>query len=649
MTGKKKSTFITQDSVPDNHFVDTFGAGVNRKVPWLKFLDQVKEVLVGPSVLQVQSITDLATIKRTPNQQYSRAEFWPGTGVGGVKLVWEAARDVSEHNGGTIIDPAKISELNTTNKTFGTYFTADTVSGNTGCFVVVDKSRPNAAIFGALGDGVTDCTGPSQAIADSVGWLEFGEGTFLIDSVSVTQDLTLLGVYGETILLHKGPASGFMFNVQGSSVKFFGSRFYFNGNRSAQNAENSVAAFMLAQSDGVSEVGRSEVRISESTFFNTSYGGIYAYGTINDSLLERLVVTDCYFVDGAESSSTFSPRFIGVLDGVDAEIRNNYFDWGRTPVSASHPAIWVAGTSVATEINNKLLIDGNTVKRCGRNVVGSGIGAVDAYIWGDNVVVSNNRFTDCYSVPIRAKTNSEKLVISGNIIDGAISQNGDRVDGISVVPGTAGNVKRSLVVSGNVIKNIYEGNAITVDAAPAPDRFWNLIVSDNICENADRSCVYLDNCENWVVCNNVMDICLEEGININECGPGVISGNHIQSPSLRGVLIANTTAEILINGNTIKNTGSNGVQHIGVGGKLTLEGNIMISVATSGFAIEEIAQFSASGNGFTDVPTPFRVGGTAGTAYGRISGNYATGNTGTVMITGAGVTKLFESENSWNP
>lgn len=41
--GRKKSTFITQDSVPDDHFIDTFGAGVNRKIPKTKFFEQIRD------------------------------------------------------------------------------------------------------------------------------------------------------------------------------------------------------------------------------------------------------------------------------------------------------------------------------------------------------------------------------------------------------------------------------------------------------------------------------------------------------------------------------------------------------------------------------------------------------------------------------
>lgn len=250
-TGKKKSKFITQDSVPDDHYLDTFGGGVNRKIPKPKFFKQIRDeaqTFIYPTVVSLQQanleadpdnpiyvrvaendfylytitslapgpndisldngatatfqqeripdadeipadgddgnvqaglnrrvvslsdITSLASVDTSAlldGQQFRRKEFWPDTGVGGVDLYWKADEPVANHNGGTVIDPAKISELDTGTKTFGTYFDADTVSGNTGCFVSLLQNTISIPIFGAFGDGATDSSGAIQSAVNA--------------------------------------------------------------------------------------------------------------------------------------------------------------------------------------------------------------------------------------------------------------------------------------------------------------------------------------------------------------------------------------------------------------------------------------------------------------------------------------------------
>ncbi len=139
--------------------------------------------IVSENVGTLDDILALANVNAddlVDGQQFYRGEFWPGTGVGAVNIKWDPNEPVANHNGGTIIDPAKISELNTTTKAFGTYFTPDTVSGDTGCFVVSQRWH-EPYLFGCLGDGSTDDTAPLAACLVVGGDIRPSEGVYLID------------------------------------------------------------------------------------------------------------------------------------------------------------------------------------------------------------------------------------------------------------------------------------------------------------------------------------------------------------------------------------------------------------------------------------------------------------------------------------
>lgn len=172
-------------------------------------------------------------------------QFWTSTGIGSIKGKWSSTEPVANHNGITIRDPAKVSELNNTNKTFGTYFTADTVSGDTGCFVAsapkgwLNVEWSGAGDFATLGNN--PCGVAIQAANNTVeqegrpggilvfpkgffqseislrvgGWVTWlGAGTFS-SSIAFTN-----GVSGNLITL--GPDESGEFSYSGSYA--FGSR-----------------------------------------------------------------------------------------------------------------------------------------------------------------------------------------------------------------------------------------------------------------------------------------------------------------------------------------------------------------------------------------------------------------------------------------
>lgn len=142
------------------------------------------------NTIALSSIKDLANIPagfRRDDLKYSCASFWDGWSAlvsspkGGKELSWLGDLPKSEHNGITIIDPDKISDLGSTGD-FGTYFEAP--EGGVGCFVVSDVGvEIDFYMAGAIGDGSNDDYLALQKTAD-VAWslrktLRIPDGDFM--------------------------------------------------------------------------------------------------------------------------------------------------------------------------------------------------------------------------------------------------------------------------------------------------------------------------------------------------------------------------------------------------------------------------------------------------------------------------------------
>jgi hypothetical protein len=96
----------------------------------------------------VDSIKDLASVNTAANNNVFVRGFYTGTGVGGGLFYWDPAKAKTEHNGGTVLDPARITAWDGTQSDLSTLFTA-AVSG-AGCFVRVYTARAIVEFWGAI-------------------------------------------------------------------------------------------------------------------------------------------------------------------------------------------------------------------------------------------------------------------------------------------------------------------------------------------------------------------------------------------------------------------------------------------------------------------------------------------------------------------
>jgi hypothetical protein len=107
----------------------------------------------------VDSLKDLASVDTAANNNVFVRGFYTGTDVGGGLFYWDSTKNKTDHNGGTVLDPARIIAWDGTQSDLSTLFTAS-VSG-AGCFVRQNYKELQQDWFGVTG-GINDTDSLSQ-------------------------------------------------------------------------------------------------------------------------------------------------------------------------------------------------------------------------------------------------------------------------------------------------------------------------------------------------------------------------------------------------------------------------------------------------------------------------------------------------------
>jgi hypothetical protein len=164
-------------------------------------LTKVKNVLD----ITADTVADLANVQHKTGSIQLLGFHTKGDGGGGV-FYWDATKDKSEHNGGTIIDPSIAGLVANWEYTQNLYFTPAVIGQ--GCWVREYSGAVNVKWFGAKGDGVTDDTLAIQKTFDVYNTVEMtnNENTvyLLKDSIILTVPFVLNGNSSKVKVEHTG-------------------------------------------------------------------------------------------------------------------------------------------------------------------------------------------------------------------------------------------------------------------------------------------------------------------------------------------------------------------------------------------------------------------------------------------------------------
>lgn len=584
-----------------------------------------------------------------------------------------------------------------------TLYVKESGTGNTGWVPVGKTVTPE--MFGATGDGATDDSTAMQAAINAAVAagkpLEISK-QYVVAGLTVAGNLEITGTPGSSLIKKANTDSAastmtYMVQLTSHDINVRVSGVLLDGNEVNQpgyEPRGALIGFAALVPAGASSILRLD--ILNCRFRNSTIAAVWGRGYVgNSNGREHVTVKGCTFEAGrmgypaADPLVTdplgYAPDAICLTDGVHAEIVGNLFVDNKTATGTQvHPqairATYWSGTTNADGV--RLLVSGNTFKGWGRATSPAELGVVDVYGRGRDVRIVDNVFEDPYCVPIRGKTNTDMLLISGNMVTdsnwGAIQINpataatqvGDitvsdnqlkRIGGISIYlagDGTLTPKTARVNVSGNIISATSAGSQGTQNGDGIYcSRLRNVNIHDNILDNIGGSGigVRVVLCDDVSVTGNQLATVAGYGVQTNGCS-GLISISHNKLRAISSEAIYNyqmaSGGDFLSVGNQIDGGVNYGIFNQSPTGTntFTAHDNAIRNITGSGRGIyvdPAVTHVSLVGNkAVVSVATPVLYGGTfTGTSQDHSN----TWNPGVVWSTAAPTTGTHaRGEIVWN-
>src|SRR5690606_26456238 len=549
--------------------------------------------MVGRGAMTVGSIADLVALPEglgKADLSYSVTGYHHCTAVGGGTFVWDASRPKADHNGGTVIDPAKTFPADWSNlDNVRGWFTP--ASLGSGCFVrsEISGSTLTPECFGAVGDGVAIDSYPLIALCSATGRnVRFEQNaTYLIDRQIVLADYVSIVGYGATLKR----CDGFSTTLT-SPITEVGS--------------NTVVCSVISSDD---------LTVGQTIVFYKPAGGHFPYNVqITDISGNQLTVAKhSSFVVGDYTTGDSIARSFKMVNMSDrCIVENLVFDGNRGANTAiakwqNHNALvgWsntvIRNCHIKNEIGEGIIqyldngiIEGNLIENCGGNGIHfSGSNNIKV----DRCTIKNTNLTSgvghedgnlCWSNLCQNITISNCFLENGKSAFGSIDYDGN--SDVTLIGNTIRNQRTTALdmvitgessAAGNVIianNRFYNSKALEIKD-PAKVQFAkNISITGNIFVDTTIDAVAVNGISiNGNVFNSIPGITspmvrLEDSVfsvvgnafiggNIAVLhlhSDGVISDNAIRNPLSFGVVSSSNTldnkSEVLVSGNVISNT-----------------------------------------------------------------------------------------------
>lgn len=531
----------------------------------------------------------------------------------------------------------------------------------------------NVKDFGAVGDGVTDDTAAIQAAINasiSLGSsLYFPSGTYLMGHCTISGSLSLSGEQHSSIIKRPVNFDGddiaenlitnahFAITSSGVEVSFKG--FTFDGNEANQSATVPRGqSIQFSNNDGAT-TGSSTISIEDCTFKDQTHYAINLSGGLSTNEQQVCTVRNCTFLDGRKGIGSgdpqvsnpngFAPWAIQVTDHITLIATHNKFIYRKALAATAEYApsgirwSFLEGTTNADGASG--IVTNNYFHRYGRkdedylgNPTGNnGLGCTDFYGRGREIVISNNKFNECFNSAIRGKANIVSVVISGNEIHetrlainigpntyadqaGNISITGNVIRsaeqfGIGVVgnPSSAPNYVEGVTITGNHISGVTNPSALTGNVAGILVRYAkNVVVSGNTvetCTDTSVAGIKCRNVEDCTITGNRVQSTVDTGIYVNGVNKSyTITGNSVEDSAKWGIGIdsASSSVDGIVSNNMIQTAVDYGIIQLTAIGDLSVCGNVVKSISglSRGIYIPPLVTNVIVGNNISDATSP---------------------------------------------
>jgi hypothetical protein len=445
--------------------------------------------------------------------------------------------------------------------------------------------------FGAVGDGVTNDTAAIQAAVTAAAGkkLTFGLGSYLMGAVTISADIIIEG-NGATLLRPSGfdpnnvnelTAGIAHFDITHANARVDISGFTFDGRESLQTAGNpSGVSIRYADVSGAT-TGTGHIRIHGNKFINQTRYAVQLSGLTEANERQYVSIYENEFLDGrygigqgdpaSPNANGFSPFSIQVTDHIEARIFDNTFAFRKSITTGQYAPGGVRLTFLGATINadgSSATVSGNTFYRMGRADVdytglipsgsNNGLGAIDFYARGREVVISGNRFDDCINSGIRGKCSVVGVSVTGNVL-------ANTPLAINIGPATEDSQVGNISVTGNVVTGTDQfGIGIVANNTRTNPTVDNISITGNVIQTVANPSAATGNiagilvryAKNVTISGNAVMGTTGggHGIQARNCADVVVSGNTIRDTSGRGVFVESPVNSFDVSGNTVVNS-----------------------------------------------------------------------------------------------
>ena len=286
----------------------------------------------------------------------------------------------------------------------------------------------------------------------------------------------------------------------------------------------------------------------------------------------------------------------------------------------------------------------------------NGLGVIDFYARGREIIITNNQFIDCLNSGVRGKTNIDSVSIGQNIFRNTPLA-------INIVPNTFPTQVGNIVITDNVIENSDQYSIAVVGNSTDTPAFVQAI---SICNNAisnttnitpltsNLAAIVIRYIKTASITGNVINGATNSslcGISAKDIEDVVISSNNMYNVGKIGIFCETLKQNAIISNNYIDTTGSWG---IAINGPTTLR---MVSVCDN--TIDNCNNYGVIQ--FTTIERLTYIGNTIRNVTGLSRAFYVPDVATSVIVTGNttnATTPLYnlsrkdvtqELLNSWNP